>query len=66
MIEDELLKLRFKRGSEDALRRIYEKYLNYLLSVAMTELSDNGQGPEALTYQNVTDLARSLRAAMTP
>jgi len=40
MIEDELLKLRFKLGSEDALRRVYEKYLNYLLSVAMAFLND--------------------------
>ena len=40
MIEDELLKLRFKLGSADALRRIYEKYLNYLLSVAMAFLND--------------------------
>jgi len=40
MIEDELLKLRFKLGSEDALQRIYEKYLNYLLSVAMGFLND--------------------------
>jgi RNA polymerase sigma-70 factor (ECF subfamily) len=42
MIEDELLKLRFKLGSEDALRRIYEKYLNYLLSVAMALVNDAG------------------------
>ena len=40
MIEDELLKLRFKRGSEEALRRIYEKYLNTMLSVAMAFLND--------------------------
>jgi RNA polymerase sigma factor (sigma-70 family) len=40
MMEDELLKLRFKLGSEDALRRIYEKYLDYLLSVAMAFLND--------------------------
>jgi RNA polymerase sigma factor (sigma-70 family) len=40
MIEDELLKLRFKLGREDALRRIYEKYLDYLLSVAMAFLND--------------------------
>jgi RNA polymerase sigma-70 factor (ECF subfamily) len=40
MIEDELLKLRFKLGSGDALRRIYEKYLDYLLSVAMAFLND--------------------------
>jgi RNA polymerase sigma-70 factor (ECF subfamily) len=41
MIEDELLKLRFKLGGEDGLRRIYEKYLDYLLSVAMAFLNDS-------------------------
>ena len=40
MIEDELLKWRFKIGSRDALQRIYEKYLNYLLTLAMTLLND--------------------------
>jgi RNA polymerase sigma-70 factor (ECF subfamily) len=41
MVEDELLKLRFKLGDEDALRRIYEKYLDYLLGVAMAFLNDS-------------------------
>jgi len=41
MIEDELLKLRFKFGGEDALRRIYEKYLDTMLSVAMAFLNDS-------------------------
>jgi len=36
MIEDELLKLRFKAGSIDALQRIYEKYRDYLLTLAMS------------------------------
>jgi len=40
MTEDELLKVEFKQGNEDALRRIYEKYVNYLLSVAMAFLND--------------------------
>lgn len=40
MIEDELLKLKFKLGNAEALRRIYEKYLNYMLSVAMAFLND--------------------------
>lgn len=35
MIEDELLKLGLNRGRPEALRRIYEKYPNYMLSVAM-------------------------------
>ncbi len=40
MIEDELLKWRFRRGSRDALARIYEKYIHLLLSVAMGLLND--------------------------
>jgi DNA-directed RNA polymerase specialized sigma24 family protein len=40
MIEDELLKWKFKRGSSDTLSRIYEKYLNSLLSLAMGLLND--------------------------
>jgi len=43
MIEDELLKWRFKHGSKDALRRIYEKYLNHLLTLAMALLNDAGR-----------------------
>ncbi len=39
-IEDELLKWRFKRGSREALARIYEKYMHLLLSVAMGLLND--------------------------
>jgi RNA polymerase sigma-70 factor (ECF subfamily) len=48
MIEDELLKWRFKRGSKDALRRIYEKYLNYLLTLAMALLSDAGTAEDVV------------------
>jgi RNA polymerase sigma-70 factor (ECF subfamily) len=39
-VEDELLKWRFKRGSREALARIYEKYVHLLLSVAMGLLND--------------------------
>ncbi|MFB0523963.1 MAG: RNA polymerase sigma factor [Phycisphaerae bacterium] len=42
MIEDELLKWRFKSGSKEALQRIYEKYLNFLLTLAMALLNDSG------------------------
>jgi RNA polymerase sigma-70 factor (ECF subfamily) len=35
MLEDELLKRRFKRGSPEALSRIYEKYFDSLLTLAM-------------------------------
>ena len=40
MIEDEVLKWRLKRGSREALARIYEKYVNVLLSVALGLLND--------------------------
>jgi len=43
MIEDELLKWKFKRGppqAGEALARIYEKYVNSLLSMAMGLLND--------------------------
>ena len=42
MIEDELLKWKFKSGSKDALQRIYEKYRNYLLTLAMALVNDAG------------------------
>ena len=40
MLEDKLLAWRFKRGSRAALRRIYEKYYDYLLTVATALLHD--------------------------
>jgi RNA polymerase sigma-70 factor (ECF subfamily) len=40
MIEDELLKWRFRRGSREALARIYEKYVRLLLSIALGLLND--------------------------
>jgi RNA polymerase sigma factor (sigma-70 family) len=58
MIEDELLKLRFKLGREDALRRIYEKYLNYLLSVAMAFLND-AAASEDIVHDVFVALAQS-------
>jgi len=40
MIEDELLKLRFKAGRVDALQRIYEKYRDRLLTLTMAMVND--------------------------
>ena len=40
MLEDTLLKLRFNRGDKDALRRIYEKYKDDLLKLAVALLGD--------------------------
>ncbi len=61
MIEDELLKLRFKLGSEDALRRIYEKYLSYLFGVAMAFLNDV-QASEDVVHDVFVALAQSASA----
>lgn len=48
MIEDELLKWRFKCGSREALSRIYEKYLNSLLTLAMALLNDTGAAEDVV------------------
>jgi len=40
MLEDKLLLLKFKRGSPDALRRIYEKYKDELLALAIALSND--------------------------
>jgi RNA polymerase sigma-70 factor (ECF subfamily) len=47
-IEDEVLKWKFKCGSRDALRRIYEKYLNRLLTLAMALLNDAGAAEDVV------------------
>ena len=58
MIEDELLKWRFKCGSKDALRRIYEKYLNYLLTLAMA-LLHNANDAEDVVHDTFVSFAES-------
>jgi len=40
MLEDKLLIVKFKHGSSDAIRRIYEKYRLYLLKLATALLHD--------------------------
>jgi RNA polymerase sigma-70 factor (ECF subfamily) len=48
MVEDELLKLKFKAGRADALQRIYEKYRDYLLTLAMALLNDAGAAEDVV------------------
>lgn len=40
MVEDKILVWKFNRGSKDALRRIYEKYKDDLMGLAITLLRD--------------------------
>lgn len=48
MIEDELLKWKFKSGNSDALRRIYEKYTDFLLTLAIALLNDINEAEDVL------------------
>ena len=48
MIEDELLKWKFKCGSRDALCRIYEKYVDFLLTLAIALSNDVNMAEDAV------------------
>jgi RNA polymerase sigma factor (sigma-70 family) len=48
MVEDRLLIWRFKLGSQDALRRIYEKYKNDLLKLAVALTNDVNTAEDAV------------------
>ncbi len=58
MLEDELLKLRFKAGRVGALQQIYEKYRDYLLTLAMQLLNDAGSA-EDIVHDVFVTLAQS-------
>ena len=59
MLEDTLLKLRFNRGDTDALRRIYEKYKDDLLRLAIALLNDVSLAEDVVNDSFVT-FTRSL------
>ena len=46
MLEDEWLKWQFRRGSREALARIYEKYLDSMLTLAMGLLNDTNEAQD--------------------
>jgi RNA polymerase sigma-70 factor (ECF subfamily) len=48
MLEDKLLAWRFKKGNSEALRRIYEKYYDYLLTVATALLHDFNEAEDVV------------------
>jgi len=58
MVEDRLLVWKFNRGSKEALRRIYEKYKDDLLSLAVTLLRDRSAA-EDVVHDVFVSLARS-------
>jgi len=58
MVEDRLLVWRFNRGSKDALRRIYEKYKDDLLGLAVTLLRDRSAA-EDIVHDVFVSFARA-------
>jgi RNA polymerase sigma-70 factor, ECF subfamily len=48
MLEDELLKWKFRRGSREALARIYEKYLDPMLTLAAGLLNDASEAQDVV------------------
>ena len=60
MIEDEILKWRFRQGSKEAFCRIYEKYLDYLLTLAIG-LSDDFNTAQDIVHDVFVRFAGSWR-----
>ena len=58
MFEDQVLKWKFKRGSDDALTLIYEKYLDSMLTLAMGLLNDAGAAEDVV--QDVFVVLRAI------
>ena len=58
MVEDKLLIWKFKRGSSDALSRIYEKYKNNLLKIT-SGLLNNTAAAEDIVHDCFVSLAQS-------
>jgi RNA polymerase sigma-70 factor (ECF subfamily) len=48
MLEDKLLVMKCKRGSKDAMRRIYEKHKDYLLTLARALLGEKAAAEDVV------------------
>jgi len=48
MLEDKLLVMKCKRGGKDAMRRIYEKYKDYLLTLARALLGEQAAAEDVV------------------
>jgi RNA polymerase sigma-70 factor (ECF subfamily) len=60
MLEDELLKWKFRRGSREALARIYEKYLDSMLTLAVGLLNNTAEA-EDVVHDVFVAFARSAQ-----
>lgn len=63
MLEDKLLVWKLKCGNQDALRRIYEKYKNDLLALAIALSNDKSVAEDAVhdVFVSFTQFAEKLR-----
>jgi len=61
MLEDKLLIWKFKHGSDDALRCIYEKYKNDLLALALSLSNDASLGEDVVHDVFVSFAQRAAR-----
>lgn len=63
MLEDKLLIWKLKRGSRDALRRVYEKYKDDLRTIAGSMLRDTQAGEDVLhdVFVTFAENARSFQ-----
>lgn len=64
-MEDELLKWKFRCGSPEAFSRIYEKYLDQLLTLAMSLVNDAGAA-EDIVHDVFVGFARSANGSCEP
>ena len=60
MLEDELLKWKLRGGSQEALARVYEKYVDAMLTLAMG-LLNNRAAAEDVVQDVFLSFARSVR-----
>jgi RNA polymerase sigma-70 factor (ECF subfamily) len=59
MLEDELLKWKFRQGRQEALARIYEKYFDSMLTLAMGLLR-NAEDAQDVVHDVFVSFARSV------
>jgi RNA polymerase sigma-70 factor (ECF subfamily) len=64
MLEDELLKWKLRRGSREALARVYEKYVDSMLTLAMGLLSHRAAAEDVVqdVFLSFARSARDLQA----
>jgi RNA polymerase sigma-70 factor (ECF subfamily) len=63
MLEDKLLILKFNRGNREALRSIYEKYKDYLVTLAAALLTDVSSAEDVVhdVFVSFIESARKFR-----